>query len=306
MNLEEKKVLLSRWNLKRDWNAKEWWYTGIYDSNSNIYFSFFFVRVNLIDQFSFTLFDPAMNRPVHFSKKLYLEKEQKKNMLSLNYHSKNLVIEYNGDEIKGWEFSLKNKEYRINLQMKPTIPCFTKHNNEFVYTYSLLHFFNNLTTGTISVPGKTFSITNSLCYYDHCFGSVPSKMGWHWIAIQNESVSLASLSNYGAHAQRYTQVYFMKNDRNLGLERWIRLNQDVSFGNSGENKYNSNWEVTSPDMELVLTPIMHFIKSEKIPFLINLTHTEFYIKARGRVRVDGQWIEIRNLYGVMEEHSGKW
>jgi hypothetical protein len=311
MNLEEKKVLLSRSNLIKEWHNKEWWYTGFYEPNENIYFSFFFVRVNLIDQFSFTLFDPEINKTIQFTKKLYLEKEQKKNMLCLNYHSKKLIIEYNGNEEIGWKFTFKNKNFSIELKMTPTTPCFTKSNDEFIYKYTLLHYFNILTSGFIRIENKTYSIDHALCYYDHCFGTVSSKTGWHWIAVQNGDVALASLVNYGAYAQRYTQVYFKKNKDDFCSGRWIRLNQDVSFEHLGEeSKFSSDWKGTSPEMHITITPIMHVCNIEKIPpvlpFLINLRHNEYFIKVNGKVRVDGYWVETGELYGVMEEHWGRW
>jgi hypothetical protein len=309
MNLEEKKVLLCRCHIIKQWHDKEWWYTGFYDEQNNIYFSFFFVRVNLIDQFSFTLFDPESNKATQFDKKLYLKKKQVKDKLCLNYHSLNLTIEYNGDEINGWSFRFKNKDYQIELDFKPSIPYFTKFDDEFTYKYTLLHFFNNRASGFIKTPQMNYTISDAMTYYDHCFGTVPSKPGWHWIAVQNSEVSLASLTNYGAYAQRYTQIYFRKNKEDYQLDKWIRLDQDVSF-EYYEDKLKSDWRVTSPDMDLIVTPLMYTLDSEKIPpivsFLVNIDHYEFFVRASGKVRVDGKWLEVNNLYGVMEEQSGKW
>lgn len=311
MNLEEKKVLLSRWNIVKEWHNKEWWYTGIYDPDLKIYLSFFFVRINLIDQFSFTLFDLKIHKPLQFDKKLYLEKRQTKGRLCLNYHSGNITLEYNGDEIDGWKFKFKNREYHIELDMKPTLPAFTKFDNEFARQYTLLQHFNILTSGFIKIPDKEYKIQDALCYYDHCFGTVPSKTGWHWIAVQNRDVSLNCLKNYGPYAQKYTQIYFNQSKHDFYSNRWIRLSQDVSFEYPDpSNKFLSDWQVTSPDLELTVTPMMYTCKVDQIPplipFLIRLTHCEIFVKASGRVRVDGQWLEVKDLYGIMEEHFGKW
>lgn len=311
MNLEEKKVLLSRWNIIKEWRDKEWWYSGFYDSNNNIYFSFFFVRVNFIDQFILTLFDPEKNKIYEFGKKLYLNKEQKKDKLCLNYHSNDITIEYNGDEINGWVFKFENKDFNVQLNFKPQIPYFTKFENQYVYKYGLMHFFNNLTNGFIKLSSNTYEIKDALCYYDHCFGRIPSKSAWHWIAVQNEDVSLASLVNYGPYAQRYTEIYLKKNNKNFGLDKWIRLNQDVTFEHyDSSNNLESRWKITSTDMELTATPLIYILDRTKVPnlmpFLDNIKHYEFFIKVSGKVRIDREWIEIKDLYGVMEQHSGKW
>lgn len=311
MNLEEKKVLLSRRNIIKQWRDKEWWYSGFYDPNNNIYFSFFFVRVNLIDEVSLTLFDPKNNKVYELDKKLYLDKGQRKDKLCLNYHSKDTTIEYNGDEINGWVFKFVNKDYNVELNLKPTIPYFTKFDDQYVDKYALMHFFNNLTNGSIKFKGKTYKIQNVESYYDHCYGTIPSKSAWHWIAVQNEQVSLASLVNYGPNAQRYTQIYFKSNDKNVGLHRWIRLDQNVSFQhNAVVDNLETDWKITSTDMELTVTPLMYTLDKSKIPpiipFLIDIEHYEFFVKISGKVRVEGQWIYIKDLYGVMEQHKGKW
>ncbi|MFW2490121.1 hypothetical protein ACN077_16375 [Clostridium chromiireducens] len=311
MNLEEKKVLLSRWDIIRQWKDKEWWYSGFYDTKNDIYFNFFFVRVNFIDQFTLTLFEVKEQKIYEFSKKLFLDKKQKKNKLCLNYHSKNISIEYNGDEIEGWTFKFKNNNFDIDLYLKPTIPYFTKFENQYVYKYGLMHYFNNLTNGLIKISNKTYKIENALCYYDHCFGTIPSKSAWHWIAVQNEDVSLASLVNYGPYAQKYSEIYFKKNDRNWKLNEWIRLNQDVSFEHYElDDKLMNTWKITSTDMDVIVTPIMYILDRTKVPkalpFLDNIKHYEFFIKLSGNVRIDGQWIEIKDLYGIMEQHNGKW
>jgi len=312
MDLEEKKVLLSRKNVFKHWRDKEWWYTGIHDRVSKIYFSFFFARVNATDHFAFTLFDYGSKSEIilSFQKNLFLDHTQLKDSLDLGYHSKDLVIEYSGNEKAGWKFKFSNDKYNIDLALNPTTPYFTKYDNNFKNNYTLLHFFHNEVNGTIQTPEKSYTIAKALCYYDHCFGRVPRSSGWHWLAVQNEDTALASLINYGPYAQKYTQAYFKKNQENLMLNQWIRMSQEVSFECNPERKTNSKWHITSVDMDLTVTPIMHICNINKIPpllpLLVNITHYEFFVKASGKMRVDDTWLEVENLYGVMEEHFGEW
>ncbi|MCX7921144.1 MAG: DUF2804 family protein [Clostridia bacterium] len=310
MYLEEKKMLIPRRNLLQQWNDKEWWYTGVYDSDLNIYLGFSFARVNVTDHFSIVLFDGNKSNTVSFEKNLFLDSYQEKDRLCLNYHSKNLDIEYNGDEKNGWKFKFRSKDFSVNLDIKPTIPYFTKFDNNFKYKYNLLHFFHNDVTGIIETKQGTYHIKQGLGYYDHCFGTVPGRTGWHWIAVQNKDTALATLVNYGAYPQRYTQIFSKNNNKGIGLNKWIRLEQEVSFEYDPQRKFDSDWKVTSKDMELVVTQLGHACKMTKIPSIlpifINLVHYEFFVKVSGRVFVEGEWIEINDLYGTMEEHYGRW
>ena len=310
MKLEEKSVLLSRWNVLKHWNDKEWWYTGVYDPRTGVFFAFYFTRVNITDHFSFTVFDPAQSTPKKFSCNFYLDKLQEKNKLCLNYRSRSLLISYNGDENNGWKFKFENKDFDVELDINAVSTPFTKFDNNFVNIYSLMHFFHSSVKGYVKTKAITYSIDNALCYYDHCFGRVPRRSGWHWLAVQDSNIALASLVNYGPYPQKYTQVYFKEVEKDLKPHHWYRLNQDVSFEHDSSKDLTSQWKVTSPDMDLTVTPLSYVSKTTKIPpflpFLIKVTHSEIFVKASGFVRVDGIWIGVEDMYGIMEEHYGKW
>ncbi|MCP4132561.1 MAG: hypothetical protein GY754_16440 [bacterium] len=313
MELEEKKVLLNRniFNvLFKEWRSKEWWYTGAYDPKSGVYFSWFFVRVNLLDKVCVTVFDPSLEKALLFTQMLWLDKKQVPGSLSLNYNKGGVSIGYNGNEKDGWEFKLKSKGFNAEVSVKPTIDWFTKFDNEIVETYGLLHFFHNLATGTFEAGGKKYEFKNALSYYDHCFGRIPSNTGWHWLAVQNKDIAIASLVNYGPYAQRYTQAWFTKKTKSPRKEEWVRLEQSVSFEREHRHNWVEPWLVSSSDVELEVSLIQRTTEKTCIPpffgFIIDLRHTEVYIKAKGRIRVDGKWMETGDMFGVMEEHYGKW
>jgi len=60
--LEKMQVLRRRYPLGflRELRNKEWWYTGIHDPLSGVYVSWYFVRVNLVDQLTMTVFAPRL------------------------------------------------------------------------------------------------------------------------------------------------------------------------------------------------------------------------------------------------------
>ncbi|HRI71856.1 MAG TPA: hypothetical protein PK156_46810 [Polyangium sp.] len=313
MRLEGPQILRCRGDLIKQWRAKEWWYTGVVDEQSNIYVSWYFVRVNLIDSFVFTVFDPSADAPIHFEVKGWLDKSLwKEGRLDLSLTHPHGSVVYEGSAETGWRLSLSCKGIKAELKLTPTDwPVFAKFDNELVDWYGLLHFFQVHVSGSIQSRDRTWEIAAGRAYWDHCFGLIPSRTGWHWLAVQNADVALSSLVNYGAYAQRYTQVFLRGGcGRAEATNRWIRLNQDVSFEQEPPADMLKPWNVTSTEMDLVVTPVQRVTDVQRIPpispFIIDLKHTEWYVTAKGRLRVENEWLEVQNLRGVMEQHSGRW
>lgn len=304
LDFEEK--LLSRLDIINNPQNKEWWYTGCFDESQNLYFSFFFCRVPFLDNFSLKIFDLNEKEPYVYDKKLFLSRLQQKNKLDLRKKTKDLSIIYYGDGDNGWDFTLKDKNLTVSLNILPTTPPFTKFDNNFINNYSLLLFMLNKVKGELDIAGKTYEITNALGYFDHCFGKVPRRTGWHWLAVQNRNFALVSLINYGPYAQKYTQV-LTKNEA-LNWE-WIRLNQEVSFESIPKNR-NKYWKLSSCDVDLTIEILMLSKSKETIPpiipFLVNINHDEFFVRVSGRIKVKNEWSDVGILHGVMEEHFGKW
>jgi hypothetical protein len=291
---------------------KEWWYTGVWDPDHRIYVSWYFVRVNFVDEIGVTVFDPAVGPPAHFEKRLWLDPVQPPDELSLVWDKGRTWARYTGSADKTWHFDFSAGDLRVDLQIAPTTSPFTKFDNTLSKNYGLLHFFHNRVAGLVSVGGRSYRLENALGYYDHCFGRVPRQSGWHWLAVQNRDVALASLVNYGPYAQRYSQVWLGGGPPELA-GRWIRLEQSVSFENPRTTELEGSWRLTSTDLDLsidvlpkqLVTSIRHIPPLTR--FIVDLQHTEMFVRASGRVRVDRRWLPLEEpLYGVMEQHHGKW
>jgi Protein of unknown function (DUF2804). len=315
MDLEEKKVLLkNRFNPFVSGRKKEWWYTGIVDRANDIFFSFSVIRVMFMDSISVALFDPKNGSSVEASWKGFLDRDNPPDRLSLKADSKNFAFSYSGEAKTGWHAKIESDSIIASLSMEPTIPYFTKFDNLFVDDYTLLHFFMNRAKGEVKTLSggnpRSYAIDGGLCYYDHCFGTVPAKTKWHWIAVQGETCALASLMNYGAYAQRYTEVFFTDGVAESARNRWIRLDQDVSFECYPSDRFAKHWRITSPDMALKLEVIQTSYERERIPpvvpFIVKLDHWQCSVSVGGWIRVDGTWVEVRDLRGVLEEHHGNW
>jgi len=311
MELEEKKVLLgSRINFIANRKKKEWWYTGVSDPQSGVYFSFSLIRIALIDNFHFAMFDPKFDKPFEFEWKGYIDAENPAGRLSLSHHSEGCTFQLLGSAEEGWRYELRAPTVSFALESKPTIPAFTKYDEKFDDEYALLHFFQNCVNGMVETPLGKYEMTNALSYCDHCFGSVPKHSRWHWIAVQNANCAIASLMNYGGLAQCYTEAYLNCAEPVNACKRWIRLDQDVSFESTSEHHFEHPWQVTSPDMDLTLQIQMRCYSQERIPplfpFLLSIDHSECFVKVFGKIRVDGTWIDTGTMYGVLEEHHGTW
>jgi hypothetical protein len=326
MQLEEKKVLLAgRFNPFRSAETKEWWYTGVSDRKNGVYFGFSVIRLMMLDSITVSIFDPASGKPIQHIWKGFTDSARPDGQLSLKAKGKNFSFSYTGSAETGWVAEIDSPEISARLEIKPRIPSFTKDDDNFRQRYTLLHFFQNVVNGEIRAGGKTLKVENALAYYDHCFGKVPRESKWHWIALQSERCAIASLVNYGEFAQRYTQAYFAGNVPTKAADRWIRLDQNVSFeypasgaANPGADsdiddsaaRFGVPWRVTSPDMNLELEFIMRSAEKERIPplipFIIKIDHVQCFVRARGSIRVDGSWVETGDLYGVFEEHHGVW
>lgn len=310
MHLEEPQVLVPRAKALTNWRDKEWWYTGVVDTQSQAYVSWYFIRVNVIDEFAFTVFDPSLPEPITFSRKLWLDAGGVADATRLVGKLPGFKVAYEGSAEDGWTFAFEGGGIKVDLSLKSTTPPFTKFDNEFVDDYGLLHFFHVRVNGTVEAGGRTWRIEDGLAYYDHCFGTIPAAAGWHWLAVQNADIALASLVNYGVHPQRYTQVWLNRNLGQNALGNWFRLNQDVSFEQPPNRKLDDPWLVTSTDMELEVVPSQLVSGVEKIPpvvpFVVNLRHSEMDVRVRGRIRVEGTWLDVGELRGVMEEHVGRW
>lgn len=311
MDLEEHKVLLrQRWNLFQHLGKKEWWYTGVHDPQHNTYLGFSLIRTTWIDAFHVAFFSPTHNELTEINWKGYIHPDNPANQLCLKIDHKNLTLDYRGSAALGWNCHIRAKEFAADLRIRPRQPAFTKYDNMFDHEYTLLHFFGNTVEGFVQAKGREHRFHKALGYYDHCFGKVPTRSRWHWIAVQSQEFALASLVNYGPTAQCYTQCYSRSAAPREVCDRWIRLDQDVSFECDPEQKWSQPWRITSPEMDLELHILQRSRTQERIPpgipILLSIDHEQCYVKVRGKVRLDGRWQHTGDLYGVLEEHHGHW
>jgi hypothetical protein len=314
---------LERWQVHRTrglhtlahWNDKEWWYSGAWDARTGVYASWYFVRVHLVDQFVFSLFDPALGpEPLRVAHKMHLA-PQGRTALSLRHQGRRWEVAFEGSAATGWGLHLRDETaggtLEADLHVAPTTPGFTKFDHPLEQRYGLLHHFHNRVQGSVrwqvpgGAPARTWTLARALGYSDHCFGKVPRRTGWHWLAVQNERLALASLVNYGPHAQRYTQAFSHEGPADV-RGRWLRLGQDVSFEQPPGTPLTAPWRVTGPDVDLVVRPSQGHTSRERIPPVVDVSHSELFVHAEGRVRLEGRWVETGRMGGVLEQHGGRW
>lgn len=294
--LEEKGVLRSRWPFWRAWREKEWFFSCLHDPQAGVYCSWTFARTFYAETFRFWLCDLRTDRSWHLDRRILFDRQQTPGHLDLRWAKRGALIEYQGagDEAA---FSMRDERFRVDLELVRRWPSFVRRENQFVCDYTLLHDFGNEVRGAIEVEGERFAVDTRRCYTDHCFGRVPSRTGWHWLAVQDEQLALASLVNYGPYAQRYTQMF-------AGGE-WVRLAPDVNFDYDPRRPLEP-WRVTSVDLDLVARPVRLHPDRVRVPPFVDIRHDELHVEVEGRVRVEGRWRAVGGLTGVMESHHGRW
>ena len=329
MQYQEQKVSLNpRWNLLSHLTHKEWWYTGISDEKQKLYIGISVIRTKCIDSIDISVYfaDKApkgKDSGGHWEHAVflgYLKCGSDKNKLdvSVNADKKNPGFSFIYNDKKGdekdseacdnkWNLSFHSSKKGCTMDgsfvIKQSIPRFIKQDNYFARTYFLLHYFQNVVDGTLTINGKQYTISKGAGYQDHCYGNVPRKSKWHWIAVQGEKCALASLMNYGPYSQCYTEAFFGKKPNKQG---WVRLNQNVSFECYSDKHFDSEWKITSSDMELTCQILAFNNQNNIIPPVVNLKHYQCYVLVQGKVRVGGIWKQTGKMYGVLEEHYGTW
>ncbi len=285
---------------------KEWWYHGVHDPASGAYFSFFFIRMPLMDSFRCILFRPGLPT-VQAQWKGWLCSRGGVGQINLEAKSASLHVRFSGSAEVGWNLLVESPDLSADVRSVATLPPFLRREEQFQADYTLLHFFGNRVEGMIRMGSQKLSIRGP-GYGDHCFGAVPRRSGWHWLAVQDERYSLAVLRNVGPYAQNYAQAYDVGPSPESG--RWIRLDPTPLFELESEDPWNAPWKLGGADLDLEVEILSVSALPERIPPLlpvvVNLDHEEAHVRATGRVRLDGNWRDVGPLHGVLERHHGTW
>lgn len=304
MREEEKKVLASRWPFWRAWREKEWYFSCLHDPAAGVYLSWSFIRTFATDSFRFWALELDGQRGAWSGeRRLFLDPGQRPGLLDLAGRGRGYEVSYTGLEEQPDRVRLhyRDDRHELELELLRRWPAFTRRDNTFVNHYTLLHHFGNEARGELRLDGRRFTVNTRRCYTDHCSGRVPRRTGWQWIAVQDERVALASLTNHGPCAQRYTQCWIDG--------RWVRLSEDVAFEYETTDLL-APWRVTSVDMDLQVRPRQVHRDHVQVPpglgLLYDVHHNELFVDVEGRVRIDGAWRELDGLTGVAEEHYGRW
>lgn len=304
MNLDASVV--SRADLFRAPRKKEWWYVGWADETRTVYTSFHIIRLPAIDNVVFTVFDLDAGHPVVRQRKVFLGAPSHRDATELHARFATGRVDYGGSSELAWRLLFADHGVEADITIEVTSPPFTKQENQFVHHYSMVSTMHGAVSGTVRAEGRAYTFDNALGYADHCFGEVPRRTGWHWLAVQNADVAFVSLLNYGAYGQRYSQFLRTGPD---GVKEWERLSQDASFEYPPLNP-GRRWRLTAWDMDIEIELLQTARIRERlpplVPFWINLTHDESFVRAHGRIRTEHGWVVLQDAYGVLEEHHGTW
>lgn len=299
MFLEEKQ-LVRRLGSAHGLRQKEWWFTYLFDRRAGLYMSWSFARSFLVDKFRLWVCDLATGAAEAVDHTLYLDPRQRPGALDLRARSAGLAVVHEGEGRRA-RFEVTTAKVAAALEFRRSPAPFVRRDNHFTDHYTLLHTFHDRVRGSVHALGRAYEIDTPLSYHDHCFGKVPSRMGWQWLAAQSESTAIASLCNHGPAPQRYTQLFIDG--------EWHRLSPDVHF-DYDPGDLLAPWRLTSAELDLEIRPL-HLHRDRvaiprALPLLVDLQHNELCVEARGSARIRGRERALDGLVGVVEEHFGRW
>lgn len=285
---------------------KEWWYSGFHDPETDSWLSFFFYRSPHRDVFRLSFFQPSKHAVQHVDWSGVFGRPEVDDQIRLEALRKDFCARLQRQDAGLCRFELSTPSWEIDLQIHSTLPPFRTGDRQFEANYDLNQRFGLLATGSIRSPAGELELVHAPGYSDHSWGSVPRRSRWHWVALQNDRWCLNSLVNVGPFAERHTNAMEVRAEE----PRWIRLDPEVRFRNSKGFEWDSPWRLESTDLELDVEIIQASSFRRRIPplvpLLVDITHTEAFVRASGMIRVDGIWRQTGELRGVLEEHSGHW
>lgn len=298
----EIEVLYNRINPFKRWREKEWWFGYCFDQSAMFYIGWSIFRAYYADQFAILLADLKAHRHISLRRTLLLDDQSVyEQMPSLSAKRRDIRFSY-GPDVEGSRLLVEADDLDVDILLRPSpADPFVRSENQFINHYRVLHTMKNPASVRLESSLGAFNFETACTYLDHCSGRVPRKTSWHWVAVQNSSFALVVLTNYGSRPQRYAHC--------LHHGRWVRLDQNVTFDCSRQVS-DGRWLVTSADLDAVIEVLEKHVSLANFPRLIpivtKVNHTEFVVRSSGSVRIDGQWIAFKELYGVMEAHHGFW
>ncbi len=290
------KVLDARWRLPEAFSEKEWWFGYLHAPDTGVYLSWSCVRTWYMERFRCWFVDLDGEQTEIIDRPLFFERPREGDRMDLRAGG-TPSVRYGAEGQNGLRLRIEGGKWDVDLALTPSPRPFARTEDQFEAWYGVRAHFHNRARGIVRVGEHTRGIDTVRCYTDHCWGRVPSRTGWHWLAAQDERVAIDSLVNYGPYGQRYTQVFVDG--------RWHVLPDDVVFDVDRRDSRRP-WRVLSPDVELEARPLRVHRDHVRVPVLVDLHHDEHVVEVTGRVRVDGRWVDVGRLVGVTEQHHGTW
>jgi hypothetical protein len=295
---------------------KEWWFGFAHDAAAGTYLSWSFVRSFAVDQFRFLVADLETGTTVAGKHTLlHLGGDQEPPMgspgVSLSYRRGPLLryLDRAGHEAVLSASGLRGADGQaaaLDLLIERSATPFTSRQESGPYRYELAHRFGDRIRGRVTIDGRHIDLDTSVTYTDHCFGVVPARTRWEWVAATGvdpagNSVAMAVLRNHGEHGQRYAQVFSQGG--------WHRLSPIVEVDRDSRDPLRP-WRLTSPELQVTVTPAaVHGDRVQippLLPFLVNLRHDELIVSCTGSVRLGDATVDLGTLWGVGELHDGRW
>ncbi|HOC91268.1 MAG TPA: DUF2804 family protein [bacterium] len=166
--------------------------------------------------------------------------------------------------------------------------------------YSILQSALNRMEGRVSFGGRDCDLSG-YGYCEHAWGVQPRRSQANWLHFWSPAASGVVMDCLYdvAVPHNYSYVWLGSENRNIHSPAQFSFNAASPL---------ATWKITSPDLELDVSPILAHRTIKRIPFVlpyIDIDYHELLVKAQGSVNIDGARIPIDGI-GKYDYNDNKW
>ncbi len=278
---------------------KQWWSFEGYDPVKEVYFVFLAMKMFPVDLISLTVVDIAEGRRVACE---YMGGFQALNgdRVGVSARGKWGSLCFKGSAEEGWKIDVKTETVSTSISQN-TVSGMHKNNllTERI-DYTILQSVNNEVSGEISFSGKKIVI-GGFGYFEHAWGIQARRSVANWLHFWSDTASgIVMDCRYDAGVPHHYTYLWTRESSGLRYSPAV-------FSFDPKNTRN-DWTISSPDLNLKLTPVHTHKTRKKIPPVISyfdIDYNEQLVRIKGEAVLNGKTIEINGL-GKYDYNINKW
>lgn len=156
-------------------------------------------------------------------------------------------------------------------------------------------------TGTLTVDGETTELTDAWAVLDHGRGRWHHDVRWNWAAAVGLTDGHQVGLQFGA---RWTDGTGMTENALIVDGHVTKISEDVAWGYDLAHPMEP-WTIRGADVDLTVTPEYDKVSRTNLG-IIGTRGDQVFGHFNGWIRVNGERIEVRDLFGWAEDVANKW